>query len=418
MGVGAMKLLSVPLTFLASILLARGLGPEGFGQYAFVIALITTLSIPLAPAMMQLTTRETAALHQSGQEDLIRALLRWANRHVLIGSVLAIMVVGSVAVWMADWRADDRWTMLLAGLTALPLLGFNAVRSGILAGLRRVVQGQFAELFVRPLTLLLVAASLLLAGALNPLTALLAFLAGVTLAFVVGSVLLRRTFAESEEVTLPDGPVKNRQWLRAWVPFTLLVMASTLNAQVGILLLGWMSTDEQVAAMQVAERGGMLVVLSLTVVNLVIGPHITRIHRSGDRARLQAISRHSARMALVVALPIALPLIFFGKSILNVIFGAEYAEIATWPLVILAISQLVNVVFGSVGRLLVMSGYEAHSLLGQLVALLVVVVCSFFLIPAYGATGASVAIGFGILIWNVVLSFKVYYVLGIRPGVV
>jgi hypothetical protein len=30
-GVGALKILSLPLTLVASVLLARGLGPEGFG---------------------------------------------------------------------------------------------------------------------------------------------------------------------------------------------------------------------------------------------------------------------------------------------------------------------------------------------------------------------------------------------------
>lgn len=202
------------------------------------------------------------------------------------------------------------------------------------------------------------------------------------------------------------------------MPFTLLVAASTLNAQIGILLLGWLSTDDQVGAMQVADRGAMLVVLSLNVVNMVIGPHITQVHRSGDREKLQALSRHSARMALLVALPIALPLIFFGGPILELVFGAEYAEVATLPLAILAASQLINVGFGSVGRLLVMSGYEKQSLLGQFVGLVAVTGSGSVLIPNYGAVGGATSISLGIFVWNVVLAFKVGKTLGIRPGAV
>lgn len=415
-GVGALKVLSLPLTLLVTILLARSLGPEGFGQYAFVIALITTLSIPLAPALMQLTTRETARMQQAGNEPQIRALLQWANRHVLIGSVLVIVVAGGAALWFADWRIDDRWTLLLVGLVALPLLGLNGVRAGVLAGLRRVVQGQFPDLFVRPLVLLVVAAALLIAGSLTPLTAVVAFLAGAAMAFAVGVVLLKRTFPESEGETPPSDTVRNRQWLRAWMPFTLLVAASTLNAQIGILLLGWLSTADQVAAMQVAERGAMMVVLSLAVVNLVIGPHITQVHRSGDRAKLQALSRQSARMALVVALPMALPLIFFGGPILSVVFGAEYAEIATLPLAILAVAQLINVGFGSVGMLLTMSGFERDTLLGQAVALFVNVVAAVLLIPPLGVVGAAIAAGIGLVVWNAVLAVLVARRLKMRPG--
>jgi O-antigen/teichoic acid export membrane protein len=418
MGVGLLKVLSLPLSLLSTILLARGLGPEGFGQYAFVIALITVLAIPIGPALMQLATRETAGMHQGGEEDRLRVFLGWANCHVWFGSALIVVAVGGVAVWMADWQLDDRWTLLLLGLAALPLLGLNAVRAGILTGLRRVVLGQFPDLSVRPFVLLLVAGLLLEVGSLNPLTAVAAFVAGTACAFVVGAVFLRRTFPQEGGTPGPIDAEQRRQWMRAWMPFTLLVAASTLNGQIGILLLGWLSSADQVAAMQVAERGAMLVALSLTVVNLVIGPHITQIHRSGDKARLQTLSRHSARMALLVALPIALPLIFFGGPILSMVFGAEYVEIGTLPLAILAIGQLINVAFGSVGRLLVMSGYEIQSLYGQVVALLVVVVSGLILCPLFGATGAALAIAAGILVWNGVLAFKVVQILGIRVGVV
>lgn len=415
-GVGALKLISLPLTLAASILLARSLGPEGFGQYAFVIALITTLSLPLAPALMQLTTRETAALHQAGEESRIRTLLRWGNRHVLFGSALVMVVVGGVALWKADWQIDDRWTLLLLGLSSLPLLGLNAIRSGILAGLRRMVIGQFPDLVIRPLALLFVATVMLLGGFLSPLTAVAAFIAGAVSALIVGTVLLRRTFPETGDVLPSNDASQHKQWMQAWMPFTLLVAASTLNAQIGILLLGWLSTEEQVAAMQVAERGAMLVVLSLTVVNLVIGPHITQVHKAGDHIRLQSLSRYSARMALLVALPIALPIIFFGAPILALVFGNEYAEIATLPLAILAVGQVINVTFGSVGMLLTMSGFERDTLLGQVVALIVNVIAAVSLIPIMGVVGAAIATATGLVCWNLVLGLLVMKRLKIRPG--
>jgi O-antigen/teichoic acid export membrane protein len=200
------------------------------------------------------------------------------------------------------------------------------------------------------------------------------------------------------------------------MPFTLLVAASTLNAQIGILLLGWFSADDQVAAMQVAERGAMLVVLSLAVVNLVIGPHISQVHKTGDRVQIQDLSRYSARMAMLVALPIALPLIFFGAPILTLVFGEEYAEIATLPLAILAIAQVINVTFGSVGTLLTMSGFERDALLGQVVALVVNVIAAVSLIPIMGVVGAAIATAIGLVCWNFALGLLVMRRLKIRPG--
>lgn len=407
MGVGGLKLLSLPLVLLATVLLARVLGPDGFGQYAFVIALVTSLSIPFGPALTQLATREAAASHQAGETGQVLALLRWASRQVWVGSAVVFAVVGSIAAWNAEWRVDDRWTLLLLGLAIIPLVGLNAVRSGVLAGLRHVVMGQIPELFVRPLGLLIVAAGLFLFGALNPASALAAFTLGAALALLVGTILLRRRFPLADASRAQLYPQQSRQWLRAWPPFSLLAAVSTLNAQIGILLLGWLSSDDQVAAMQVAERGALLVALSLTVVNLVIGPHITQVYQTGDTARLAALSRRSALVAILVALPIALPLIFFAQPVLDVVFGAEYARIAALPLVVLAIGQLVNVGFGSVGMLLVMSGFERDALRGHLLALGVNAVAALVLIPPLGAVGAALASALGLLIWNVVLALMV-----------
>lgn len=415
-GVGMLKVLSLALTLLATIMLARSLGPDGFGQYAFVIALVTTLSIPLAPALMQLTTREAATLHQAGELSQVTVLLRWANRLVLVSSLLIISVAGVAGFYFANWQGDDRWTLLLLGLLSLPLLGLNAVRAGVLAGFRRVVRGQVPELFVRPFGLVLFVALLVITDALTPLSALVGFIFAACSAFIVGFVLLKRILPESKLDSSQSAVLPHKTWFRAWIPFTLLVAASTLNAQIGILLLGWLGSNEAVAAMQVAERGAMLVVLSLTVVNLVIGPHIAQVHQQGDSSKLQALSRQSARMALLIAFPIAMPLVFFGEEILSVVFGQDYAGIAALPLAILAIGQLINVGFGSVGMLLTMSGYERDTLLGQVVALVINVLAAVVLIPPLGAVGAAIATGLGLMVWNSVLAVLVFRRLSVVPS--
>ncbi len=419
LGVGGLKLLSLPLTLLPTILLARGLGPEGYGQYTFIVALVTTLAIPLGPALTQLITREAARLDHDGEVGRITLLLRWADRNVLLGSVLVAAVIGGLALWQVQWRVDDRWTLLLLGLFALPLLGLTAVRSGILTGLRRVVMGQLPELLVRPLLLFIVAGALLLIDTLNPATAIAAFLTGAGGALIVGVVLLRRVFLPEKQISgfSSDIQEQNKQWMCAWMPFTLLVTTSTLNAQIGILLLGWLSSNEQVAALQVAARGAMLVAFSLAIVNHVIGPHITQVHMAQDNKRLQAISRRSAQIALLVALLIALPLIFFGEPILSLMFGVEYGSFSTLPLAILAFGQLVNVGFGSVGMLLTMSGFERDTLCGQFLALIVNVVVAVMLIPTFGALGAAVAAAAALVTWNLIMGFMVIERLNIRPGV-
>lgn len=420
MGIGLLKILSLSLSLLLSVLLARGLGPEGYGQYAFVVALLSVISIPVGPALMQLMIRESADLVARGRENLIYDLFRWANRNAAGLSLSMAVLFGGYALWKVQWHEGyiaDRWFLLLLGIVSLPAFGFNGVRFGLMVGLRRVVLGQLPELFIRPLILLLLCSALLAFGNLTPVSAIAAFVVGAYVVCLVGGLLLRKISLIQNDESSVD-PSQVQQWRRAWVPFTLLAAASSLNAQIGILMLGWLSSEVQVAAMQVAERGAMLVALSLTVVNLTIGPHITQVFRQGDRRRLQALSGKSARIALLVALPIAIPLIVSGNFIVSFVFGDEYAAISSVPLAILAFGQLVNVAFGSVGLLLIMSGYERDTLYGQLVALVLNPVLGFFLIPSLGAIGAATSTAVGLVTWNAILAILVVRRLKIIPTVI
>jgi len=415
MGVGGLKLISLALALAASILLARGLGPEGYGQYVFVMAIISMLSLPVGPGVGKLIVREVARYHHEEEWGFFRGLLRRAHQWVLVGSLFMVLIISGFAAYLASWSLDDRWTLLLIGSLLLPLLGLNVLRYSMLQGLRKVIYAQFPDLLARPGLHLLIAGALLLLGMLNTVTALASQIAATAGAFLVGTWYLRRFSPRLVSSALPM--YRDGEWGRALLPFTLLAAVSTLNGQIGILVLGWLGTDADVAVLQIAQNGSMLVVLSLTIINSVIGPHITHVHRDKDRARLQRLYRQSARGALIIALPIALPLIFFGEPIIHLVFGEAYADSAVWSLAILATGQLVNVAFGSVGLFLIMSGYEGDSLMGQVVGLTVNAVVAFLLIPRYGVDGAALSSAIGIVTWNVFLAFRFSQRLGFKPSV-
>lgn len=413
-GVGFLKFLSIPLSLGASVLLARALGPEGFGKYAFVMSVMTLLSLPIDQGMRQLITREVASYHHNGNWPLFRGLLRWAHKWVMLGFLLICGTLGAFFLYNATWEANDRWTMLLVGLVLLPFLSLNGLRGATLRGLGYVIYAQLPEFLVRPGFHLVIAAIFLGFGILNPATALMSQVVAAACAFLIGAYLLRQRKPKLLKSAVPA--YRNRVWARAWFPFTLLMAASLLNNQIGILLLGWLGTDSQVAALRVADRGAHLVAISLSIVNLVIAPQITRAYQEENKSRLQKLSTQSARAAFAVSLPIAVPLIFLGSPIVGMVFGVEYVEIAVVPLAILAAAQLINVAFGSVGMFLTMSGFERDTLLGQVTALALNVLAAIVLIPRFGAEGAACASAIGLITWNIVLAIKFMQRLGLRPS--
>jgi O-antigen/teichoic acid export membrane protein len=414
LGVGALKVLSLVLGLSVSIVLARSLGPAGFGQYSFVLSIVLVSAIPLDHGVRHLTTRETARFSHGQHWGLLLGLYKRLHQWILVGGVGAAAFVASIAMNGATWRIDDRWTLLCVGAVALPMLGLTGLRAAFLRGLGHIVEAQIPEFAVRRSVQLLMAISLTRFNLLNPLAAVGSYVVAVAVDFLVCTVLLRRRWPSHIRLFPPK--LESRAWMRAWIALTMIELTGALNGEIGILMLGLWGTDEQVAALRVAGRGAELVAMSLAVVTIVIGPYIARAYRDDDRLKLQKLYRRSAQIGLVIAIPIAFPLIVFGEYLIPFVFGEGYGVSTANALALLAGAQLINVGFGALAIVLVMTGFERDTLVAQSMGLVVNMVGCVFLIPIAGVEGAALAASSAIVAWNVLLAVSVYRRLKLRPG--
>jgi len=106
LGSLALKLGSTALGFLLAILLARTLGPEGYGVYAFVFAIVSLLAIPTQLGLPQLVVRETAKAQAAEQWGLMRGLWRWSTLAVWLFSS-GVLVLAFAGLWLFGERLDD-----------------------------------------------------------------------------------------------------------------------------------------------------------------------------------------------------------------------------------------------------------------------------------------------------------------------
>ena len=415
-GVGVMRLISLPVGLLTSIILARILGPNEFGQYAFVMALLPLLSLPVAGGVSQLLTREVAKYSHTGRWPLYRGVIRSAHLWVISISLIVLAFYFSCRTFAGWPPSAGKWSLTGIIIIMVPINGLTAVRNAVIKGLGFPTYSEFPTLFIQPLILLAAYSTLAIFECLTLRLALWTQVFAGAAVFIIAAMMFLKIKPDG---SLAHKPIyEAKKWAFSLYPFTLIVLVATLNTQLGIILLGLLGTDEAVAAMRVAERGAYLVALALLIANMVISPYIVTTYRDGDKNKLQRLSRQSARGAFFIALPTGLILIIFGKSLIFFTFGQEYVSISYIPLVILVIGQLFNVFFGSVGQFLSMTGHEMDALAGQFFALITNCVVCIILIPLYGVSGAAIAVSTGIITWNFILGIQVSKRLKIRPSVV
>jgi O-antigen/teichoic acid export membrane protein len=410
-GSAGLKAVNAMLSLAVAIVLARTLGPAGYGTYAFAFSLVSLLAVPAQLGLPSLLVRDIAKYHYLREWGLLRGLLRRATQ-IVIGVSLALMAGGTVAAWLLSPDLDsEKVKTFLWALALIPLIAFGNIRGAALRGLRRVVQGQLPEQAIRPGLYLALLGAGAWFGAMTAEGAMALRVVAATGAFVVGVVLLRRHVPP--EAVAADPAFETRAWLRAILPLSLIAGMGVINRQTDIVILGLFTTSADVGIYRTATQGAELVVFLLSAVTNVIAPYVSRLYTGGEMERLQRLATTSARVILLLAFPVAGAFIFFGEEILSMVFGKEYAPGQT-PLAILCVGQLFSAAAGSVGMLLNMAGYERDTARGFAVATAFNVILNIILIPPLGMTGAAIATAASLVIWNSLLCRQVWVRMGIQ----
>lgn len=406
-----MKVISLPIGLAISIILARALGPKEFGQYAFAMSLISIIGLSVSGGIPQLLTREISGYVLTNNWSLYRGAIRAFSVWVVLISTLIILAYWLIGFSFKLLAVEGKWSLLNVGLFMLPLIGIASVRKGVTKGLSLPVYAEMPGLLIQPTVIFLIISFFAWRDWLSSETAIFSQFLGCLVVFLVTSLIFNSV--QPPESRKADNIYEIQVWRSSLLPFALISLISTLNIHVGILMLGVFSVEEQIAAMRIAERGGQLVVMALTLVNIVIAPHIVRAFKDGDKLLLQKLVHKTARGSFFLALPVTLSFVLFGGSLVGFVFGEQYSEISYIPLVIVSIGQLFNVFFGSVGLVLMMGGFEKRALNAQILSLAINMSLCIILVPLIGAIGSAIAVTVGLIVWNVFLWVIVKRQLGI-----
>lgn len=399
----AIRIASVGITVLASLLYARILGPHGYGIYTYVATCAAILAIPASLGFSQYLVREGAV---SGAST--RALLRWADPRTLSAGVASALLLAAAA--LVPQAAGARVLFLCA--TPLPILTALAMnRQAILQVRGAYVASQWPQLLLMPMVLLGSFMGLShFAGLGGPLLLMALTVASAAAILPLYSRLLGR-HDESDEGSRPQSFN-----IRSALPFMWLGLVYFANNRIDLLMLGALRGAHSAGTYAIASRAAELVSLLLVLTGAILAPQFARLYGEKRHDDLQLLSTKVARWTTALTLPGAIVLFVWAKQILLFVLGPEYASAAT-PLRILVAANLINVITGPSGMLLNMTGNEKISAISIGIGVAINCVLAAVLIPSFGAVGGAFATSISILTWNALLSYFVRTRLGLRAGV-
>lgn len=402
-GTAGIQVAAMALAFLTSVLLARLLGPAGYGAFTFAVALLHLLAIPASLGMTKLLIRNVSTYTGRSEPALTAGLLHRADQLTLTTGIATTVLALSVSLIIADGQDRVMMRAFWMILPALPMLVLIRVKQAALQGLKRIVRGQLPEGVLLPGLFLLLALVwwALPVLSLDPITAVGLNVLATAVALYTALLLLRKHLPASIEAAEPQ--FRTREWIASALPLLLVSGLHVINSRTDVIMLGAIKGAESVGLYNVAARGSSFVGFFLAASGRALGPTIASLYDEEAIHKLQGLLTGVIRLVVFLTLPIAATFILFGDWILGFVYGTAFTD-AHSALAILSTAELLAVAMGSVSLLLVMTGHEREAAFGVGLSAVLNIVLNATLIPYFGLTGAAVATGLSMVVWNIVFA--------------
>lgn len=405
-----LKILDAVLRLIASIIITRTIGVEGYGIYTYVLSWVTIMVLPSVLGFEKLLVREVASLRTQKIWQKLKGILIRANQIVLISSIFFVLVA-LIIVEYIDIDSVSKRNAFYIALCALPLMALTKVRQGALQGLKEVALGNISERLVKPATFILALAILYIffGNHLNATWVVGAYVFSILIAFLVGVWLLKRHL--SDDIFSVHPVFETENWIKASLPFVLIAGMRLIHKNTDVLMLGSLIDTEAVGLYSVALRGSELLEFVYASISTAFAPTFASYFANEKIDKLQSLAKKSAYIIFVLSIPLLIFLIFFGEWYLF-LFGKEFLT-AKPLLVILCLGQIINIITGSVTVILVMTKYTREAAIGLGISSIANLILNYFFIINWGAYGAAIATAASLAIWNLSLVYFTNRKLGI-----
>lgn len=368
-----------------SILIARTLAPELYGEYAFLIwlcgfsvALVNTgIATSLINFVAKYKTKSTA------EAKAVYEFMSGMQRQKLLLAVVPIFLVFWLSYEGTGWVPMAIACMLTA---AVIVKAYHMFRVSTFKGLERYDGIAKVALFVAPLQLIS-AASLWYIEA--PLWSFLVQYLFVTLLMnVVSFVLLRRMqYAPATSHEVLDQPAIKAH-VRSLTPSELIAFLTT--ASIGLVFLKFFSTPDTVAFYNIGVMVATAVIsLVPGLVDMLLLPIVSRTISSAPDD-LSAVFRTTTRHLLQLTLLVAGPIFLFGEAVIGLAYGDEYASAAKplyWLTLFMALAHFGRMIY----TYLISSEQQGLLVKIAVFSLITMVLLNALLVPWFQLEGAIAA---------------------------
>lgn len=197
-----------------------------------------------------------------------------------------------------------------------------------------------------------------------------------------------------------EGHLRPREMFAVGWPLVLTSAFNfTLGTGIDLLVIGAFRPHEEVALYGAAFRLVFFVATPFIIASQVVPPIIAELYAQDRKHDLEASLREVATVAGIPASMVLLAFLFFGASIMGVVYGDFFRQGAT-VLAILSVARLYAVCTGNSGALLMMTGHQKTMMYITMVSAVFGLTTELLVVRPFGMVGVAVATSIAQILQN------------------
>jgi O-antigen/teichoic acid export membrane protein len=411
----AIYVVSIGLTYVSQLLIARMVGVDIYGMYAYVLAWMTVLAYFSALGFDVAILRFVPAYEAARDWRLLKGVIEYSQRRAAVVGTLVLLAGLLIVLFRAASMSIDLRNAFLVGLVLVPVWALLWIRCSVVRAFGGVVGAVAPDRLVRDgmLVGIVAVAAMALQWRLDAAELTLATL----LSSLVGLALAGRGMRRLRPPPATDAiaAYAAATWRAVALPLVLIGAVEALMNRTGVLLLGWIGDTKAAGVYSMVFNIAFVVALPRTAVNILFAPAISSLHARNERIMLQALVARAAAWMLCAGASVAVVLAVFAGPLLAW-FGPGF-ESGAPALRILLLAQVIVCGAGSQQHVLIMTGHERS-------AAAIIVSCAtanaagcMMLIGYLGVTGAAISTAATFILWNVVMAVFIWRRLRLNPGI-
>ena len=388
---------STVISAVAVIIIARLLGPSGYGLYtlAFVVPTLfaAIADFGLSPALNRYAASLRSQRKYSKLADMIRSGFLFELAAGAAIFLLAFVLSGQLAA-SALQRQDIGQLVALASIMIIFQVLFT-FSSDAFVGLDRM--GLSAIMMVlRDATRTIISPLLIVVG-FGVAGAIGGQITGWALASVLGVAMLlgcRQTFRDMPGVVNHENGMSAdiETMMRYGVPLYIGTLVTAVLGQYQNIVLAFFASNAEIGNYRAAVNFGALIMILATPVATALFPAFSKLDLQTRKEELQRMFDYSVKYTTLLIIPVAILVIALSRDLVRAVFGTAYASAAIYLAIYVATFLLTGIGSQVIGAFLNGVGKTRETLKIALTQLVVFLPAAPVAAWLYGVPGLIVAL--------------------------